>query len=169
MKSDDNNIVSTSVGFNANHTFTTDGSQDFLSVLVPELNKLGTGGNTVIITDSYLFNIPTNQPNYVSNLKTLLLSLNAKAIIHSGYTPRDAGALFDIQSALSAKGCSFTINDSITPPYHSRYWICIETKKGIITDTSLNGFQTKRSYVHNAPTDEIESVMTSFGFSTDAE
>lgn len=163
MKIKDSSIVDKSIGFNTDHPFATDGSMGFKAVLEPELEKLGTEGNTVIITDSYLFNPGANQNDYCSDLKELLKNLKAKEIIHSGYTPRDSTVLNDVMSFLNNKGCTLLIND-VTPAYHGRYWICVETKKGITVDVSLNGFQTKRGYVHETPIDEIESVLNVFGF-----
>lgn len=163
MKSKDSNIIEKSVGFNTDHPFATDGSLDFKTVLVPELEKLGTEGNTVIITDSYLFKPRANQNSYCNDLKDLLKNLKAKEIIHSGYTPRDSTLLNDVTSFLSSNGCTLSVND-VTPAYHGRYWICVETKKGITVDVALNGFQSKRGYVHETPSDEVESVLNVFGF-----
>lgn len=163
MKIKDNSIIEKSIGFNTDHPFATDGSLDFKAVLEPELEKLGTEGKTVIITDSYLFKPAANQNDYCSNLKDLLKNLKAREIIHSGYTPRDLAVLNDVTNFLNSNGCTLTIND-VTPAYHGRYWICVETKKGITVDVSLNGFQSKRGYVHETPIDEVESVLTVFGF-----
>lgn len=166
MKSNDQNIVEKSVGFNTNNTFVTDGDKDFLTVLGPELSKLGTENNTVIITDTFLFDPDSNQTKYVSDLKSLLKMLKAKSIIHSGYTSRNRVVFNDIKNELNATGCSLSIND-ISKAYHSRYWVCVETKKGITVDTSLNGFQTKRGYVHDAPDDEVDELLDVFGFKTE--
>lgn len=124
---------------------------DIASFMINTLGGLSARGNTVVVTDDYLFK-PKNDNQYEINLKAILKSLSAKEVIHYGEGSKINQQLFNnVKKFLKKNGTTLTHKD--ISDFHDRFWIIKETNRGVLIGTSLNGVGKKLFYYN-----EIENI-----------
>ena len=124
-------------GFTTNNTFISDKTSTLLSVAPSQLAKLNAAGNTVLITDPYLFPNKADA-TYPQDLLSLLKALAASKIIYCAKAIQDTALYQYIDSELQKIGTTLSFTTSLDD-CHDRFWYCPETEKCVIFGTSLNG------------------------------
>ena len=146
--------------FYAQNTFICGSSATLLNEASTQLSKLNAAGNTVLITDPYLF--PSSPDStYQSDLITILKGLNAARITYCAKSKRNAAFYQQVQTALRTVG---TVLDhtSQLDDCHDRFWYCPETEKCVVFGTSLNGIGRKICRIDMLTTEEISELKQYF-------
>ena len=127
--------------FYANNTFICGSSATLLNEASTQLLRLNAAGNTVFITDPYLFP-PSPDSKYQSDLITILKGLNAAKIIYCAKSKRNTAFYQQLQTALQSVGTVLEYTSQLDD-CHDRFWYCMETEKCVVFGTSLNGIGRK--------------------------
>lgn len=127
------------------------------SYVIDILDSLKSQGNTVIITDNYLFP-KTYDDIYKKYLKNILNHLKAKKIIHLGNERAFNKNLFDyVKFELSFSKTS--LNHENVNDFHDRFWITKETLSGMVIGSSLNGIGKKFCYYNELNRQDVETIL----------
>lgn len=127
--------------FFAQNTFICGNSATLQTVAATQLSQLNADGNTVFITDPYLF--PSSADNtYQTDLITLLKGLNASRITYCAKSKRNEALFQQVQTALQTVGTVLDFTCQLAD-CHDRFWYCPETEKCVVFGTSLNGIGRK--------------------------
>ena len=153
MKKNDEKIEKFNVTFNAQNTLICGRDEDLLTVVSQELKKLNAKGNTVYITDPYLFPINCDM-DYEDDLKTLLRNLEASKIIYCAGRIRNQSLYTAIQNDLQTQNIQMTFDARLTD-CHDRFWFCLNTDKCMVFGTSLNGIGKKICRIDELKADEV--------------
>lgn len=128
------------------------------SYVIDILDNLKSQGNTVIITDNYLFPKKCNDI-YKKCLKNILNHLKAKEIIHLGTDRAFNKNLFDyVKIELSFS--KTTLNHENADDFHDRFWIAKETLSGMVIGASLNGIGKKFCYYNELNRQDVETILS---------
>lgn len=127
--------------FYVENTFICGSSATISTEASAQLSLLNSIGNTVIITDPYLF--PTSfESTYVSDLIRLLSDLKASKIIYCASKIQNNSLYKQVENALNTVGTVLEFSDKLKD-FHDRFWYCPETNKSVVFGTSLNGIGRK--------------------------
>ena len=141
MKSNDIGFETFEADFYAQNTFICGSSSTLRSEATAQLSKLNAAGNTVLVTDPYLF--PSSlDSTYQADLEAILKGLNASKIIYCAKSKRNATLYQQVQTALQAVGTTLVFSNQLDD-CHDRFWYCLETEKCVVFGTSLNGIGRK--------------------------
>lgn len=146
------------VALNGENTFFSDGQEPAVDIFKKALREfqIETKGQTVYLTDPYLFN---SKKDYETQLISVLRLLKAKQIywVNSGKST-DQTLLENVKNALKADGTSLQV--TTCNEYHDRVLICAEAKVGILFGVSVNGMGNgKRFFTHVLSQEEAEKVL----------
>lgn len=156
MKSTDKNIGLYDIDFNGENPLISEQGEMLTDGLKDWIKKIDSIGNTVIITDPYLFH-SDNKEKYKTEIKNVLLSLKAKKIIWiSSKNPKDLILENDVKTLLSENQCDYERKNI---KEHDRYWICVEKNKGFVMGTSANGFEKYTTYILEQPEDDVKKLL----------
>lgn len=147
--------------FCAQNTFIIGSNATLLNEASTQLAKLGADGNTVLITDPYLFQNDPNGSTYQSDLVTLLSGLKAAKIIYCAHQKSSAAFFQQVQTALQAKGIALDFDNRLVG-CHDRFWYCPETEKCVVFGTSLNGIGKKICRIDMLTEDEVKELKQYF-------
>lgn len=130
---------------------------DISTFMINTLKILCSKGNTVVVTDDYLFK-PKNDLQYEGNLNKILKSLLANKIIHYGRKDNINNKLFNkVKENLKDIGTTLIHEDR--DDCHDRFWITEETKKGIVMGTSLNGICKKLFFYNELDNYDVIDIL----------
>lgn len=127
------------------------------SFMIITLEKLYANGNTVVVTDNYLFK-PTNDSQYEHDLKLILKSLSASKVIHYGEDKNINKKLFNSVKEYLKQNETILTHKNLSD-FHDRFWITKETNKGVVIGTSLNGIGKKIFYYNEIKDEESVEVL----------
>jgi len=126
--------------------------------VIAALTELDAEGNTVVITDSYLF-ISSGNPDYKDEILDVLCSLKAKRIIYTSYVGKGEKAVREpVIAALQAQGCAVEYRPA---KIHDRYWFCLETNKAIAMN-SYSGIGKRTSSIISLDEQDKINLKTDF-------
>ena len=165
MKTTDIGFESFPDQFCVQNTFIIGSTATLLNEASTQLSKLNADGNTVLVTDPYLFQNDPHNGAYQSELITLLSSLNAAKIIYCAHQKSSASFFQQVQTALQAKGIVLAFDNRLVG-CHDRFWYCPETEKCVVFGTSLNGIGKKICRIDmltDAETKELKQSFSSAG------
>ena len=147
--------------FYAQNTFIIGGNATLLNEAAAQLAKLNADGNTVLVTDPYLFQNDPNGGTYLSDLLALLSGLKASKIIYCAHQKSSAAFFQQVQTALQAKGTTLVFDNRLVG-CHDRFWYCPETEKCVVFGTSLNGIGKKICRIDELTEDEAKELKQYF-------
>lgn len=125
--------------------------------MIRTLEGLYARGNTVLVTDNFLFK-PEHDNQYEIDLKAILKSLFAKEIIHYGESSKINQKMFDnVKEHLKKYGTTLIHKD--IRDIHDRFWITKETNRGLVIGTSLNGIGKKLFYYNKIEDEDVVEVL----------
>ena len=127
--------------FCAQNTFICGSSATLQAEVATQLSQLNATGNTVFITDPYLFPSSANS-TYTADLIALLEGLNAVKITYCAKSKGNVALFQQVQTALQSVGTVLDFTCQLDD-CHDRFWYCPETEKSVIFGTSLNGIGRK--------------------------
>ena len=159
MKLNDKRTTSFPVDFDSENTLIWGTSETICTHALPELLKLGAKGNTVYVTDPYLFPKPAN-PSYIADLKLLLKKLEAKTIVYCANSIQNGSLFQDVVNDLASANC--TLKHENFSHCHDRFWYCKETEKCVSFGTSLNGIGGKICRVSELDSMEVQELKKEF-------
>ena len=96
------------------------------SFMIITLEKLYANGNTVVVTDNYLFK-PTNDSQYEHDLKLILKSLSASKDIHYGEDKNINKKLFNSVKEYLKQNETILTHKNLSD-FHDRFWITLDYK-----------------------------------------
>ena len=141
MKSTDIGFENFEVEFYAQNTFICGSSATLRTEASAQLSKLNAAGNTVLVTDPYLF--PSSPDStYQADLVAILKGLNASKISYCAKSKRNATFFQQVQAVLQSVGTTMDFSSQLDD-CHDRFWYCPETEKCVVFGTSLNGIGRK--------------------------
>lgn len=113
--------------------------------------------NTLIITDPYLFprNFDSSYENMIKNI--LAFSKSSKIIVYIPQNKLNQELFNNVANHLLTFDINLCHRDR--NDFHDRFWICVESKKGFIMGTSLNGVSRKIFRLDNLYECEVEIVL----------
>ena len=127
--------------FFAQNTFICGSSATLQTEATAQLSLLNAAGNTVFITDPYLF--PSSvDTTYQADLIALLKGLNAVKITYCAKSKGNSAFFQQAQTALQSVGTVLDFTCQLDD-CHDRFWYCPETEKCVVFGTSLNGIGRK--------------------------
>lgn len=127
--------------FCAQNTFICGSSATLQNEAATQLTNLNAVGNTVFITDPYLF--PSSPDSiYRADLIALLEGLKAVKITYCAKSKGNATLFQQVQTALQTAGTVLDFTCQLDD-CHDRFWYCPETEKCVVFGTSLNGIGRK--------------------------
>ena len=146
--------------FYAQNTFICGSTATLLNEASTQLAKLSAAGNTVLVTDPYLF--PSSPDSvYQRDLISILKGLNAAKITYCAKTKRNAGFYQQVELALQASGTVLDFSNQLDD-CHDRFWYCPETEKCVVFGTSLNGIGRKISRIDMLTAEETAELKRYF-------
>ena len=146
--------------FYAQNTFICGSSASLQTEASTQLSKLDAAGNTVLVTDPYLF---PDSPDgaYQADLVCILKSLNAAKIIYCAKTKRNDVFYQQVQAVLQSTGTTLDFSNQLDD-CHDRFWYCPETEKCVVFGTSLNGIGRKICRIDMLTTEETVELKQYF-------
>ena len=132
--------------------------KDNFNQIYEYLKRLDLFGNTLLITDPYIF--PHKHFSwYETGLIDLFIKLNPKKIITHCYGQNLCNKFFNkIKSEL--KKHNIELDNVERDDYHDRFWICEEKKLGIVIGISLNYEKIKKAYINNLDDKDVDFIVS---------
>lgn len=161
MKTTDIGFENFPAEFCAQNTFIVGHNATLLNEASTQLAKLNAEGNTVLVTDPYLFYLDPLDSTYQSELITLLSGLKASKIIYCAHQKSSAAFFQQVHTALQAKGTVLDFDNRLVS-CHDRFWYCPETEKCVVFGTSLNGIGKKICRIDMLTEDETKELKQYF-------
>lgn len=127
------------------------------------LKKLDVENKTLLITDPYLFfGDKGRHKNYHPKLISFFNELNPKKIISFSCDKK--------RFVLFKNECGETLDKDIIlehkvdDTYHDRFWLCPETKKGVVIGKSLNDVRSKKAYISELDDIDTKAILEDLKF-----
>lgn len=160
MKADNPNIEEFSIKYEGSNNFICGTNGDRKSIAKQNLQHLDSEKHKVIVTDPYLF-ASHSDTIYEQELLEILKSLKASEIVFcAGQTKNDS--LFNrVRTELQSDGCVLTHEKSLVD-CHDRFWLCVETGKGVFFGTSLNGLCKRICRIDTLTDEEVNELKKEF-------
>lgn len=146
--------------FYAQNTFICGSTATLRSEAAAQLSHLNAGGNTVLVTDPYLFPSAADS-TYQADLIALLKGLNATKITYCAKSKRNETFFQQAQTILQSVGTVLEFTCKMED-CHDRFWYCPETEKCVVFGTSLNGIGRKICRIDMLTSDETVELKQYF-------
>ena len=146
--------------FCAQNTFICGSTATLQTEVATQLSRLNASGNTVFVTDPYLFP-PSADSTYQADLITLLKGLHAVKITYCAKSKGDSTFFQQTQTDLQSVGTVLDFTCQLDD-CHDRFWYCPETEKCVIFGTSLNGIGRKICRIDMLTTEETAELKQYF-------
>lgn len=132
-------------------------STDLEALLYTYIEQLDSKGNTVIITDPFLF--ASSEADYIVLIRNILERTKAKTIKLLMPANQNNSTYKLIITAFKYTSFVFKVYNDC----HDRFWLCPETEKGLMMGASLNGIGKKISRLHMLEQEEVNVLLTELG------